>query len=224
MKKLRYLKVEFEGAIKPHEIPAFRGAVAQKAGLENPLFHNHDPGKGYLFRYPLIQYKTLRQKPALLCIEQGVEEVHKFFENKNWEIEISGEKLNLCIDKLDLNQFTMQVWNKSFDYSIRNWIALNQENYQKYQALTGIAEKTEFLEKKLVGNILAFAKGIDWHVDKTIDLKITDLKTPKPVKVKDQKLMGFNATFRTNVFLPNFIGLGKNVSLGYGVVKKLKKQ
>jgi hypothetical protein len=223
MKKLRYLRVEFDGAIKPYEIPAFRGAVAEKAGLENALFHNHDKNAGLRYRYPLIQYKTLRQKPALLCIEQGVDEVHKFFENKNWEIAVSGEKLNLSIDKLDLNQFTMQVWNKTFAYGIRNWIALNQDNYQKYQALTGIAEKIEFLEKKLIGNILAFAKGIEWHVDKQIELKITDLKDPKPVKVKDQKLMGFNATFHTNVFLPNFIGLGKNVSLGYGVVKKLKK-
>jgi len=45
----------------------------------------------------------------------------------------------------------------------------------------------------LVGTILAFAKGIYWHVDKEINLKITDLSDPKTVKVKYQKLMGFQS-------------------------------
>jgi len=41
MNKLKYLKVLFEGEIAAHEIPAFRGAIAQKVGLGHILFHNH---------------------------------------------------------------------------------------------------------------------------------------------------------------------------------------
>lgn len=221
MKRLRYLKVEFNGTLSTAEIPAFRGAIADKAGLENHLFHNHDPDQGrVIYQYPLIQYKTIRKKPAILCIDQGVDEIHHFFGNENWELPINGKKLDLTIDKLSLNQFTMQVWDKYFHYDILNWIALNQENYKKYQELEVLSEKIEFLEKKLTGNILAFAKGIDWTVDKTIDLKITELDDSRPVRVKDQKLMGFSARFRCNVFLPDFIGLGKNVSLGFGTIKR----
>jgi hypothetical protein len=35
--------------------------------------------------------------------------------------------------------------------------------------------------------------------------------------------MGFNVNFKTNLFLPNFIGLGKGVSKGYGVVLQERK-
>ena len=53
----------------------------ETAGRENTLFHNH-LGKDYRFSYPLIQYKRIRKKPHLFCIEDGVDEVHHFFENK----------------------------------------------------------------------------------------------------------------------------------------------
>jgi len=35
-------------------------------------------------------------------------------------------------------------------------------------------------------------------------------------------MLGFNITFSTNVFIPNNIGLGKSVSLGYGIVNAIK--
>ena len=40
------------------------------------------------------------------------------------------------------------------------------------------------------------------------------------VRVKQVKLMGFGICFSSNVFLPHGIGLGKNVSIGYGTVVK----
>lgn len=224
MKRIRYLKIEFDGQLKSFEIPAFRGAVVKKTGLENELFHNHKGQEGYHYRYPLIQYKTLWKHPSLLCLNQGVDEVHKFFENRDWSIELSGKKLDLKVNRLDLNRFNLQVWNKTFNYSLRNWIGLNQKNHDQYLKIESLEERIRFLEKKLVGNILAFAKGIDWHVDKQINLKITELNDIRPARVKDQKLIGFNLLFKTNVFLPNFIGLGKRVSHGYGVVKQIKDE
>jgi hypothetical protein len=35
--------------------------------------------------------------------------------------------------------------------------------------------------------------------------------------------MGFNVNFKTNLFLPNFIGLGKGMSKGYSVVLQEQK-
>lgn len=33
-------------------------------------------------------------------------------------------------------------------------------------------------------------------------------------------MMIFNATFKSNVSLPDYIGLGKGVSIGYGEIRK----
>ena len=165
----------------------------------------------------------INRRPAIVCVDYGVDEIHKFFENQDWSIKISDRWLDMKIDRLNMNQFTMNVWDKMFSYNIKNWIALNTENYQKYQKLEGIVEQTRFLEKKLTGNILSFAKGIEWTVDKPIKLNITKLIDTRPVNLKKQKMMGFNLDFKCNVFLPNYIGLGKSISLGYGNVREIKK-
>lgn len=222
MKKIRILNVSFDTEIAKHEIPAFRGAIVDKVGRENVLFHNHISNNEFRYKYPLIQYKTSRGNPAIMCIDYGVDEIHKFFENKNWDINISGRKLEMKINQLKMNQFTMQVWDKRFDYQIRNWIALNTENYRKYQELTSLAEQLNMLESILKANILSFAKGIDWHVDRDIEVGITNLVSQRPVRLKKQKVIGFNLDFSTNVFLPNGIGLGKSVSLGFGKVWQAK--
>lgn len=219
IKKLRILTIRFDGELAGHEIPAFRGAIASKVGFENVLFHNHLGKESFMYRYPLIQYKNLRGKPAIVCIEQGVDEIHNFFQQKDWSLSVSGRTIDMKIENLSLNQFTMQVWDRMWDYHIKNWIALNAENYQKYQLLETEEQKKEMLSGILKANILSFAKGIEWTVSKPIEIQFTSPIETRPVKVKGNKLVAFNINFKTNVFLPNNIGLGKSVSHGYGVVR-----
>lgn len=222
--KIRILKIIFNAEIKAYEIPAFRGAIIQKVGQENVLFHNHLKEDGFRYKYPLIQYKIINKKPAIICIDKGVDEIHRFFENNDWSISVSGRTLDLKIDKLNVNQFVMNVWDKHFKYNIKNWIALNQTNYKKYLALNNLIEQTAFLESVLKANILSFAKGIAWEIPKAVQLNITDMHHTTAVKLKDQKVIGFNLDFTTNVFLPNDIGLGKSVSLAYGNIREIRNR
>ncbi len=84
--------------------------------------------------------------------------------------------------------------------------------------LEGVAEKIVFLEKILTANILSFAKGIDITINKNIECKIINIQEPYLITYKNTKLMAFNLEFKTNVYLPNFIGLGKSSSVGNGIV------
>lgn len=221
-RKIRTLRINFDGELAGHEIPAFRGAIAEKAGLENILFHNHLGKDSYSYRYPLIQYKNIGGKPGIICIEQGVDQVHHFFQQKDWSLTISGRKLNMSIENLNLNQFTMQVWDKLFHYKLHNWIALNQQNYKRFMEIQDDEERVAMLTAILKGNILSFAKGIAWQVEKPIEVFIDKGFTYRPTKLKGNKVMAFRLTFKTNVFLPNLIGLGKGVSFGFGVVTMVK--
>ncbi|MFN3557439.1 MAG: CRISPR-associated endonuclease Cas6 [Bacteroidales bacterium] len=224
LKKIRTLRIRFSGDLAGHEIPAFRGAIAAKVGHENVLFHNHLGKDSFSYRYPLIQYKNLSGQPGIVCIELGVDEIHKFFQHKDWSLSLSGRKLDMKIENLSLNQFTMQVWDKMFDYRIHNWVALNQQNYTKYLTLPDEEARQEMLTAILKGNILSFAKGIEWNVSKPIELKIQSPLIPRQVKVKGTNVTAFNLNFSTNIFLPSYIGLGKSVSLGYGVVMNSGKR
>jgi len=222
MKQIRLLSIVFDTEIRTSEIPAFRGAIIQKAGLENILFHNHLGNDSFVYRYPLIQYKKIGNHPAMVCIDQGVDEIHKYFQNPDWSISISGRTVPMKILSLNMNRFTMQVWDKSWRYTLRNWVALNQENYLKYRATESLAQRTQLLESILMGNILSFAKGIEWDVDKPVQLSITDMNRTNLVRLKGNDVTAFNLTFKCNVFLPNHIGLGKSITQGYGVVREVK--
>ncbi len=223
MKRIRILDVEFEDEIHPWEVSAFRGAVIESAGRKNIIFHNHKQDK-FVYSYPLIQYKRIGKKPHLVCIEEGVDEIHKFFENMQEGVFLNDRPYELKIGSLNLNTYTLQVWDKAFHYRLYDWSPLNQDNFTKYNGTDDENERMTFLNKILTGNILSFGKGVDWTVDKPIITKVDKIEKTKTLRVKGVPRVVFNVSFKTNVFLPNGIGLGKNVALGYGVVKEDKRK
>lgn len=222
-KELRVLNVVFDTYLEPWEIPKFRGAMANKVGLEHDWFHNHKSLENsitYHYRYPLIQYKLHQKQPMLICIDQGVEEAQRFFAQADWTLVIGQKKHRMRIKSLTIHQFSLAVLPKKKEYRIHNWLALNQENYKQYMQLERLSEKLDFLEPILIGHILSFARGVGWEVPSSIQLSITDLLNTRWIKHKKVTKLAFNLHFKCNVFIPNFIGLGRGCSHGLGVVKE----
>ncbi len=221
MKKLRLLHVVFNTQIEAHEIAAFRGAIVEKVGADHIMFHNHLSDNEFVQNYPLIQYKRVGRKPSVLCLEQGVEEIYHFFANKVWNMTMAGRELHMSVSSLNLKEYTLRLTSDMLKYRISNWLALNQENYAEFENLTALTDRVAKLESILTGNILSFAKGINWTIDQQITLKLTDISKPKILSYKGVKLTGFDAEFSANIFLPNYLGLGKGVSHGFGALKQL---
>ena len=226
MKKIRILKIIFDFPLKRIEVSKFRGAIASLT-RDNVLFHNHTPD-GYRYEYPLIQYKVIGGKAALVCINQGVDEIPVLFKEVTGEIKIGKHSSKLKIERLAVHSFNMNVWNKNFEYKIYNWLALNEDNYKKYLSISDFDDKKRFLEKILTGDILSLASGIGWNVGRKINVEISDIFKEKPelykyINGKPLLLTSISARFRTNVFLPNHLGLGKGASRGFGVVMEIRK-
>ncbi|GAB4409601.1 MAG: CRISPR-associated endonuclease Cas6 [Bacteroidia bacterium] len=211
------LRVIFDDEMEAHEIPALRGAIAARAGYDHILFHNHQD-EGYRYAYPLIQYKRIGRRPAVVCVGRGVEEIHHFFQQPDWSVEISGRRLPMRILRMDLALISLALLDAPRTYAIRKWVALNPENWNSYQQIGSVAEQRDFLARKLTGNMLSYAKGIGWHVDGRIETTLLDADI-HTVRIKSVSLTAFDARFRTNVSLPDDIGLGGKVSLGYGTVR-----
>jgi uncharacterized protein MJ0978 len=106
-------------------------------------------------------------------------------------------------------------------YALQGWLPLNSMNYREYQCLESLSERVNMLEKILVGNVLSFAKGVDVFLDSRVICKILELKNTGIVFYKDVGLMSFSVVFRINVVLPDFIGLGKAVSINNGVITRI---
>jgi hypothetical protein len=107
---------------------------------------------------------------------------------------------------------------------IAPWIGLNQSNYQKYVGVKTHMGKTEILKRALIGNILSMSKYLDYWLAQ--DQKVSaDLQVrERVVNLKAKPMIGFTGIFKTNFIIPDYLGIGKSVSRGFGTVKKLRRQ
>lgn len=219
-KYIRVLTILFNAELNQNEIQYFRGAVLKETGEEvNVLFHNHD-GEGFRYSYPLIQYKRIGGKAAIVSIEQGADMIGQFISRMSGEIKIGNRISNISIEKVIPARIRVQTWNKPFTYYLNHWLPLNSKNYKIFKDLNSYDERKVLLENILRGNLLSMLKGIGIHLEQELKVEITLISEPKVVKYKDTVLMMFNAEFKSNLSVPNNIGVGKNASIGYGIVKE----
>ena len=224
MKYIRTLTVLTDAEIQYHEIPLFRGAVIHNLGEHpNVYFHNHLDDDRFRYAYPLIQYKRLEGKAAIVCIEGGVDIIGQFLTEVNGKLTIGDRQITCNTGRIQPARILVQTWQEMFSYHISRWLPLNSKNYQLYKNIDGVVEKASFLENILKANLLSMLKGLDIHLEKELILKITEISEPYLLTYKGIKMMAFNADFKCNLSIPNNIGIGKNASIGCGIVHQIKK-
>lgn len=221
--KVNLFYIQFQNEILHNEIELFRGAILNQLPESLILFHNHE-GEGFRYSYPLIQYKRLHGKAFLVSLSDGTEAIGNLFSESDFHFRLGQRELKMEIASVWTKQVLVQVWNTDFTYRLSSWLPLNEKNYQEYLSLEGVAERILFLEKKLVGNILSFTKGIGLFVEQQIRCKILHVDAEYGILYKGVKMKAFNATFKTNISLPEYIGLGKGVSIGNGTLFHVKNR
>ncbi len=220
MKKIRFLRVQFANEIAFKEIPLFRGAIIARVSQDSTLFHNHQ-GNKLRYSYPLIQYKRIRRKAGLICLEEGTDQVHDFFNNHIRQLRIGRRTIDLDVDQIQLHEYTMQAWDKSFAYRIDNWMPFDAEKYLHYKTLEDEFDQLHFLETILRGNLLTMAKGLHWQLDREVKVRINQILRNQLLPYKDLMMQTFNLEFRCNIWLPAYIGIGRKPSMGFGCVTPL---
>ncbi|MDD7318981.1 MAG: CRISPR-associated endonuclease Cas6 [Prevotella sp.] len=223
-KFIRTLAVTYDIDLEPREIPLFRGAVIGSFGGDaNLLYHNHLENNKLRYSYPLIQYKRLGRKAAIICVEEGADIIGQFIGNAPQTISMGERNVTLKTMRITPARILMQVWNSMFEYKISRWLPLNPANYRKYQAMESLAERIKMLEKILCSNILSMLKGLGIWLEEDLKVSITDIGKPYKIYNKSVALMAFDASFTSNLSIPDNLGIGKNVSIGYGTVFQIKK-
>lgn len=230
MENLNHIKIltlRFTTEIDTWEIPLFRGAVLHAIGSDvDILYHNHTDDNSFRYSYPLIQYKRLGGKAAIVCIEEGVDSIGQFLMAQQPEVTLGERTVKLEVESVRPQNILMQIWQSMFDYRLQHWIPLNSDNYRRFLQLESLAERITFLEGILRGNLLSMCKGLGIHLSEELKVSITNMSEPRLVKVKGIRVMTFNVDFRSNLSIPDGIGIGKNVSLGHGLIlrKRIKQE
>lgn len=217
------LILQLKESVSSAEIPLLRGAVIHSLNDKLPLFHNHD-GEGYRYAYPLIQYKRIAGKAALVCINHGTKEVNELLTSNPASLKLKSHEIDFNIEKITFDAHLVKIDETMISYRLKGWAPLNSANYSKYRELENMVEKVNFLENVLVGNILSFAKGVGIMFTQDVKCTITEISGSYKTKIKGVSMLCFDLLFNSNVSLPDYIGIGKHASINYGVVTHFNPQ
>jgi hypothetical protein len=220
--RLRKTEISFYLAERlfPYETPKVRGAIAARYP-ELLLLHNH---RGDKFRYatPLIQYRVLGGQIVIIGMGEGADVLRNIsFDHDRLKV---GERLLTILERhVNLSETNLGILKSSAQYRfLTPWLALNEENYEKYKT-AGPGEQKDLLRRILIGNILSMSKGLGYVVTEEIKVSKLDVYPVRtPVRLKGVGMTGFRGTFAVNFELPDYIGLGKSVSRGFGTVIRQK--
>lgn len=193
-----------------------RAITAQVPDVET--LHNHTDGGRY--RSPPVRYAVCDGRPSIVGLGDGVSVVEDLYRSvrslrvyhENYDI--SGKELFDTSERLRLSE-TRSVYR-----SLRPWVALNQANMKKYKDAHDEYEREAVLERVLVGNLLSLAKSMDYRVPGRVEATIIRHR-PSRLVHKKTKLLGFRVLFSTNMIVPEWLGIGKLVSKGFGLCRKL---
>lgn len=198
-----------------------RGYFANKFE-EYILIHHHLNNNKLLYKSPLIQYKILDGKPFVLGINEGADILQKTHTDIDY-IKIGHNEYQIKEKTIVLRTDNLGTIDTNNTYSfLTPWLALNEKNYDKYQKLGTWPKRKELLESILIGNIISMSKSLGYTVPEPIKANIGNMKEVQ-TKLKGTPMLGFLGTFSVNFEIPDYWGIGKSVSRGFGTIKRVKE-
>jgi Cas6b C-terminal domain/Cas6b N-terminal domain len=222
MKTIKILNATFDIPLLPHQLPKWRGALAEHAGWEDEHFHNHQGAKSRVhYRYPSVCYRAQGEKAALWAFEEGVTAIQDMLLRSDGTLRMDGRTHRLRIDEFDIRDYPLSMSDVPQPYFLKNWLALNEDNFKTWDKLPSLTARTAMLEQILASNIIAFAKAIKWQLPQRLEVSLIQIRSTHTVSHKGVPMVAFDVSFSANISLPEGLGLGKAVSHGFGVVAAL---
>lgn len=183
------------------------------------LLHHHVED-GYLRTYPKVQYKIIEGTPFMIGIDEGAK-VLKEISGDIKKLELGSSVYKVSSKQINEQEVEVVPQRVMYNYSfLTPWFALNQENYARFMEMKDSREKKLFLNNILVGNLLSMCKGLGIIVNTR--LNVHSHLNEERIEFKGIPITGFTGEFTVNFRIPDFFGIGKNVSHGYGTVKKIE--
>lgn len=215
------LLLQFDIALEPNELSLFRGAINAVLEQHHVLFHNHTEG-GYRYAYPLIQYKLLEGKASMIAVGDGIPALQHLLASQHSFLQIGRKMYPLVVERCVPSATELALEDNPQTYLLSQWLPLNDDNFREFQHLRSLRMRLEMLERLFCANVLSMLKGLGIEVTEQIECSIVEVKRQKMVRHKGVQLLSFDLVIDTNITLPLYLGVGKSVSLGHGILMPLK--
>ena len=210
--KMTTLQITLDIPIARNQIRHLRGLVVERAGQQYDLLHNHRDGRKdqVHYRYPLVQYKVVKGQATVMGINEGATLLRSLLDPD--KMTFAGD---LTVLRYKEACEPMQMTEQPKRYMLRQWLALNEQNYVRWKEMESEPERMAELERILTAHLLAFAAGIGFTVPRPRGLEVVleEADAPRRVRCHDGQLLSFDVVFRANIALPPDVGIGDRKSV-----------
>ena len=188
-------------------------------GLADYSALHKDSNAEFVHRYPPLQCKLIKNNLMVIGISQGADFLLEIVENQ--QIISPGE--NACSVEertpgVRLEPFGIGGNTQEYEF-LTPLLALNQQNAKRFYELTGKPKRDAFMQKILLGTLSVLVKSLDYKPPAPITCK-QKLRFRKDW-IDNKSVMVFTGRFQTNLSIPDYIGIGQSVSLGFGAIRHL---
>lgn len=235
---VRFLEYE----LRPDQIQSFKTLINSVVEGQIQEFHNHTgEGEQTLLGYPSIQYRSIKTEmihesgyrkffylAGLFAVGKGVGVVMNFLEF------VRANNAPRILLEFDIEDYSVELnlLNQPKKYKINHWLPLNVsyradnhekiDNFKIWTSNLSMVQRVQFLEGILMGQIIDFCYAMGHQIPEN-QLKVTILDYhqlgAKNFTNNDKKGIHFEAfdvIYEANISLPDYIGLGKGKSKGFG--------
>lgn len=205
-----------EISLKTRDAHKLRGYFGNMFKEHSPLLHNHFEDGKTRYAYPLVQYKVISNIPILIGFNEGSELLTSLFLHLK-EIKIEDQHFVVRSKNIEQIILNLDTERRLYNYNFATlWMGLNQKNHKQYSEIKSLKQKQDFLDSAIRNNILSFYKGIGFWTKEQI--LVTSKLREKQTMFKNKKMLAFEGDFVSNAFIPNYAGIGKSTSRGFGTV------
>jgi hypothetical protein len=197
-------------------ITEFRLYLAGKLG-EYMTLHK-DNKSGFIYRYPVVQCKRIKNTFIILGIAQGADFL---FEHTRGLREISQGSAACTILEHDtaIRPGEFGTGSPQTYEFLTPWLALNQQNAKKFYTLKGKIDRDAFMHRILTDNLEMLAKSLDYKLPEPI---MCEAKIRFRIdRIERENIIVFLGRFRTNLMIPDYFGIGRSVSQGFGTIRRI---
>jgi hypothetical protein len=167
-------------------------------------------------KYPLIQYKVIRGAPLIVAINEGCDILWEIYDKLDEINEVSPWKITerrIIEKKAELGPLEEKVRYRF----LTPWLTVKETEIGK-DIKTNTKQRNSALATILESNFLAISRNFNIPIDMNLDISLNT--KDEYIIQRDTEIAGFFGSFYINFELPQFLGLGKSVTRGFGTVKQ----
>ena len=185
---------------------------------EFTALHKNNPA-GFVHRYPVIQSKLVRNTFRVMGISQGASCLYQLTHGR--PVLGTGEnacRITACDPAIQSAPFGTTDIFALYEFQTP-WLALNQQNAKKFYDLKGKPARDTFMQKLLTAQLNTLAKSLDCTI--TVPISCDAKVRFRRDRIDHENVMVFLGKFRTNLEIPDYLGIGQSISQGYGTINRI---